>query len=170
MQPGTSTGGENYGWRCYEGDHEFNLTGCDTPASYTFPVYEFGHGPHCSVTGGYVYRGSMFPAMYGHYLFTDFCSSNFWSMSPDGGSGFNTVDHGAFSISGVSTFGENNMGELFVASLPDGTIYHVQELTLTIPVSHDVSITVMILLSMIIPVFLVKKGCGFFVAEMNRSI
>jgi glucose/arabinose dehydrogenase len=63
FQPVSSSGGENYGWRCYEGNNPFNTAGCGDPDYYTFPVFEYGHqGTGCtgSVTGGFVYRGAMY--------------------------------------------------------------------------------------------------------------
>ncbi|HEC60847.1 MAG TPA: glucose dehydrogenase, partial [bacterium] len=74
FQPASSNGNENYGWRCYEGNHPYNTSGCGPPSNYTFPIFEFNlSGNNCSVIGGYVYRGSQYPAMYGHYLLTDYC-------------------------------------------------------------------------------------------------
>ncbi|MBK9613731.1 MAG: PQQ-dependent sugar dehydrogenase [Dehalococcoidia bacterium] len=63
-EPAGSTGGNNYGWRCYESNAEYNFDSCDAGVDYTFPLFEYPHNDStggCSVTGGYVYRGAMFP-------------------------------------------------------------------------------------------------------------
>ena len=52
-------GGENYGWRCYEGTNSYNTSGCGGSSLYTFPIHQYNHNSGgCSVTGGYIYRGS----------------------------------------------------------------------------------------------------------------
>lgn len=62
--------GGNYGWRCYEGNHPYNLSGCS--GSYIFPIYEYSHIEGISITGGYVYRGNQFPELTGKYIYGDF--------------------------------------------------------------------------------------------------
>ena len=127
FQAASGSGGENYGWSCYEGNHTFNTSGCGPMSQYTFPIGEYNHSLGCSVTGGFVYRGSQFPAMVGHYLFTDFCSGIFWSLFPDGG-GWQMTQLETFS-GFYSTFGEGVNGELYVARYDNGTIYHIQDST-----------------------------------------
>jgi glucose/arabinose dehydrogenase len=61
--------GINYGWRCYEGNNTYNTTGCAAQSTMTFPVAAYDHsGGKCSITGGYVYRGTQFPALQGRYF------------------------------------------------------------------------------------------------------
>ncbi|HEX2395540.1 MAG TPA: PQQ-dependent sugar dehydrogenase, partial [Bacteroidales bacterium] len=79
-QPAESSGGENYGWRCYEGENDFNLDSCDTNTAFVFPVHTYNHGIECSVTGGYVYRGKENSSYYGRYFFADFCSDKIWML------------------------------------------------------------------------------------------
>lgn len=126
FEPSGSAGGINYGWRCYEGSQPFNLTGCGPIGDYTFPIHEYGHGPACAIIGGFVYRGNLFPTANGHYLFGDFCSGELWSLSPDGGSGWDLHEHGSvlppFS---ASAFGEDASGEVYLGSLADETVYQV---------------------------------------------
>jgi glucose/arabinose dehydrogenase len=64
-QPALSNGGENYGWRCYEGNHPFKTSDCSPPNNYVFPVFEYSHdfGDNCAVVAGYVYRGEKYPEM-----------------------------------------------------------------------------------------------------------
>ncbi|MBC8173422.1 MAG: PQQ-dependent sugar dehydrogenase [Chitinophagales bacterium] len=127
FQPASSTGGENYGWRCYEGNHEFNTSLCDLGATYFFPVYEYPHSfatGGFALTGGYVYRGSEFPGMYGYYVATDFVTGNFWIISPDGIGGFTTEFLGNIQ-SDISSFGEGMDGEIYACNLSSGDIYHM---------------------------------------------
>lgn len=66
--------GGNYGWRTMEGSRCFDPeTGCDRDG-LTLPVWEYGHSVGCSITGGLVYRGEAIPALYGWYVFSDYCT------------------------------------------------------------------------------------------------
>ena len=133
-QPADSSGGENYGWRCYEGNEPFNTTGCDDADAYVFPIFDYPHSVGQAVTGGFVYRGSRYPALVGHYLFADYTSGNFWTASRNG-SEWNVVPYGTLpGISRPSTFGEGCDGELYVADynflgLSLTAIYRIQENT-----------------------------------------
>ncbi len=131
-QLSVSTGGENYGWRCYEGTSPFNSTGCDTPGNYKFPVFEYLHSPHCSVTGGYVYRGTEYPDLDGHYIFADYCSGHFWSLKWDGSSVYDVTEFGVLQTA-VSTFGENIDGELYAAGRNTGTVYRIRQTEQVVP-------------------------------------
>ena len=112
FQPASSSGGENWGWRCYEGNNTFNTSGCGPASNYDFPVHTFNHASgRCSVTGGYVYRGCAMPDMIGHYFFADYCSGQIWERDPDTG-----VVTELFNLSfGLTTFGEDEDGELYFA-------------------------------------------------------
>ena len=128
FQPAASRGGENYGWKVMEGTLCDSADACpaSTPpcnsAAYTDPVLEYGHGPHCSVTGGYVYRGSRLPQLRGTYFFGDFCSGVIWAASRQG-TGF-TVRTLANGLPDLITFGEDKDGELYVASL-EGSVFRL---------------------------------------------
>jgi glucose/arabinose dehydrogenase len=132
FQASGSTGGENYGWRCFEGMSNFNSSGgCLGSSNYVFPIHQYsntGFGGDCSVTGGYVYRGSLFPDMTGYYFYGDYCSGKIWSLHDSSGSWFNEF-HGNFTVNGLSTFGEDNSGELYVAGLNSGKIFHLIDST-----------------------------------------
>ncbi len=122
FQPASSPGGENYGWRCYQGNAPYNTTGCGGSELYTFPIHQYSHSFGCSVTGGYVYRGSQFPAMYGKYFFADYCSDRIWTIRDAGG--IWTVElYGQFSGNNFTTFGEDANGQLYVAGYSTGIIY-----------------------------------------------
>ncbi len=120
-QPST-TAGLNYGWRCYEGSAPYNTTGCPPPGNLTFPEAEYssssGSG-NCSVTGGYVYRGSLWPALQGLYFAADVCSGKLFTVDPAG----TLVDLGGYGGSWVS-FGVDNNDELFVVDI-SGNIYRI---------------------------------------------
>ena len=129
FQPAGATGGINYGWRCYEGNHPYNTSGCGPITDYTFPIYEYSHADGCSVSGGYVYRGSQYPDMYSHYVFTDYCSGYFWDIVSDGLGGWTTTRHDNLQGFGYVAFGEATDGEIYVANIGNGTIYHLTEQT-----------------------------------------
>ena len=133
IQPAGSPGGENYGWRCYEGNHAFNTTGCDPIDTYTFPVFEYSHTDGCSVTGGYVYRGSQYPALAGRYLFTDYCSGIFWDLAfVDGG--WQATKHTNLAAFGYVAFGEDAQGELYVVNRTSGTVSTLSAVAATVRV------------------------------------
>lgn len=125
FQAAGSAGGQNYGWRCYEGNQPYNLSGCNPdPGVYDFPIHEYTHGEGCAITGGFVYRGAAYPTLSGHYFFADYCSGVIWDLLPDGMGGWTLTDHGAL-LSNPTTFGENARGELFVADAATGTVYAI---------------------------------------------
>jgi len=130
FQPANSTGGENYGWDCFEGSEMFALSspecGNDT---YFDPIFEYpNNGDGCSVTGGFVYRGSDYPELYGKYIFTDFCSGQFWTIQQNENGTFTSQKVGNFNNFDYSSFGEDQNGELYLAGLATGTIFRVTEL------------------------------------------
>ena len=84
FQPASSTGGENYGWRCYEGNHAYNTGGCPSSNTMVFPVWEYTHSYGCSITGGDIYRGSAIDGLQGTYFFGDYCTNKIWSFRYDG--------------------------------------------------------------------------------------
>lgn len=117
----TAAPGSNFGWRIYEGNACTGLDPCNTPAKYVAPyiVYESGGGaPRCSVTGGYVYRGSQTPSLSGRYVYADFCTGEIISAITNG-IYVPVVDTDEM----ISSFGENRSGELYVAGLVSGKIF-----------------------------------------------
>jgi hypothetical protein len=123
FQPFDSPGGENYGWRCYEGFHEFDTSGCDGSASYDFPIFEYNHGNgNCSVTGGYVYRGTDSELLYGVYIFIDYCSGIMKGIGDVNVDPIPTYDFGNFGF-GSTSFGQDQNGEMYLAK--NGTIFKV---------------------------------------------
>ncbi len=129
VQPANSSGGENYGWRCYEGDANFNTGGCGPRAGFTFPVHIYpnqgANGAGCSITGGYVYRGSAFPSLQGQYIYADYCSGRFWSLRTDGQGGWVNTEWLNLGNFEFVAFGEDHRGELYVASISSGRIFRI---------------------------------------------
>ncbi len=124
FQPASSSGGENYGWRIMEGAHCFNpREGCD-PSGLTLPVGEYGREGGCSVTGGYVYRGSAYPWLDGLYFFADYCSGIVWSLERSGADEWEMAQQMDVDFT-VSSFGEDRAGELYLVGHNDGTIYRL---------------------------------------------
>ncbi len=124
FQPAGSKGGENYGWAVMEARHCFRpASGCDT-TGMTPPIFEYSHGEGCSITGGYVYRGGEFPALDGVYLFTDYCSGNLWATRQVGAGAFETERIGTLPGS-ISSFGEDEDGELYAVQDDEGAVYRV---------------------------------------------
>ncbi len=131
FQPATSNGGENYGWRCYEGNHPANLTGCPPIASFTFPIAEYSHSSGCSVTGGHIYRGLMYPRMQGVYLYGDYCSGRVWGLQQVDGTWQNQLlTDTSYSI---ATFGEDEAGTLYLSNISNGTVYEISDSVVAVP-------------------------------------
>jgi glucose/arabinose dehydrogenase len=119
----SGVGGLNFGWNVTEGNHCYQpATGCNTDG-LTAPVTDYGHDLGCTVVGGYVYRGSKYPAMAGAYLFADYCSGRIFAIDPaiDGYRAPVEVGNGG---GGLSSFGQDTAGELYVTHL-DGDVSRV---------------------------------------------
>jgi glucose/arabinose dehydrogenase len=132
FQPGTSTGGENYGWRCYEGNVAFNLTGCAPASTMTFPVQVYNHSTGCSLTGGRVYRGCRMPENHGTYFYADYCSSVIWSFRIVNGVVTDFANRtaelapgGGLSITSITSFGEDANGEIYICDQNGGEIFMI---------------------------------------------
>jgi glucose/arabinose dehydrogenase len=123
VQPASSTGGENYGWNIMEGLHCFRSKTCETKG-LIMPVVEYGHDAGCSVTGGMMYRGSLFPQLDGTYLYGDYCSGRIWGMRRSGDQWI-TRELLKSRLS-ISTFGEDEAGELYVADYDGGGIFRIE--------------------------------------------
>jgi glucose/arabinose dehydrogenase len=124
----TIASGKNYGWRCYEGNHTYNTSGCNYP-EYIPPVWEYSQGPHCSVTGGYVYRGMNVPELTGKYIYADYCSGTVWSLEYDGTS---TNNQTLLTVpASVVSFGVDECNELYIVTFSPDRIYRF---TPTVPI------------------------------------
>jgi glucose/arabinose dehydrogenase len=127
FQAASSIGGENYGWRRMEGRHCYEpSSGCEDP-SLVVPVIEYQHAPRvCSVTGGYVYRGSRNVRLRGVYIYADLCSSTFWGATRDLQTGAVTTEV-LLDLDGFATtsFGESVEGELYVVEYLTGALFRI---------------------------------------------
>lgn len=124
FEPANSPGGVNYGWRvmeglhCYDDDEDSGNAPC-FDASLTDPVHEYSHDFGCSITGGYVYRGSRVGGLDGTYFFADYCSHRVWSFRynlVDGKTEF--VERTASLDPGdnIFSFGEDETGEVYMCA------------------------------------------------------
>jgi glucose/arabinose dehydrogenase len=117
--------GLNYGWNRMEGLHCFEpSSGCDR-TGLTLPVVEYDHGDGCSVTGGYVYRGSAIPEIQGVYFYSDFCSGFVRGFRFVGGAPTDSREYSDLEPEGdrsVSSFGEDAAGELYLTTF-GGRVY-----------------------------------------------
>lgn len=126
-QPAASTGGENYGWNIMEGSQCYNATSCDT-SGLTLPVTEYAtHSDgNCAVTGGMVYRGQDYPGMQGIYFYADYCSGQIWGLKYDGAAWQNSPTPFDASFT-ITSFGEDEEGNLYVTDYSNGNIYMLVE-------------------------------------------
>lgn len=124
--PAGEGAGWNFGWRCYEGSQEYNTTDCGAEGEYEFPVFEYTQvGENgCSVTGGFVYRGSDYPLLDGYYFFADYCNDRIYSLHDNAGQWL-MEDHGQYADNNFTTFGEDGSGELYIAGISSGKVYKI---------------------------------------------
>ena len=125
FEPRGSAGGRNYGWKIMEGSLcggggssacPAGVPPCTSPL-FTPPLYEYSHGSgDCSVTGGYVYRGSAMPSFQGVYFYGDYCTGRIW------GNGQLLTARAP----NLTTFGEDAAGELYAAT-EGGVFYRIIE-------------------------------------------
>ncbi|GJM16711.1 MAG: hypothetical protein DHS20C13_20380 [Thermodesulfobacteriota bacterium] len=133
-QPGNSGGGENYGWRCMEGTQCTGLSGCTCNApELTIPIHDYDSTQSdCSVTGGYVYRGSAIPSLDGTYFFADYCTGRIWSFKWNGSTMTEFQERTAElapdtgAINNITSFGEDAAGEIYIVD-QDGEIFKIIE-------------------------------------------
>lgn len=127
--------GANYGWKIMEGTTCYNTTSCDM-TGLTLPVYDYARsGGNCSVTGGYVYRGSNNTFAPGHYIFSDYCSGRIWSLDYNGNNA--TTELLLSSGMSISSFGEDESGELYIADYGNGNLYRIAPIVTSIEYSKD---------------------------------
>jgi len=137
FQPADSDGGENYGWRAYEGRDVYDSSLTDRVDEHVPPIAQFRHGADdapirngCSITGGYVYRGDAHEGLQGAYIYGDYCSKDVAAFRYCDGQvvGHQRVPGLTGLSSGLSSFGEGNDGELYLVYHGSGA---VEKLTAT---------------------------------------
>ncbi len=122
FQPASSTGGENYGWNCFEGTSTFP-GGSSCTASTVDPILEHSHGGgRCSITGGFRIRSLEIGALYADYVYADYCSDQMWFAQRDGSGNWTSAVWADNTANSVVAFGEDEAGEVYVVS-QSGTIY-----------------------------------------------
>lgn len=118
LLPATSQGGENFGWPMNEGTECMDPQHCNDPGLVA-PVVTYGHDMNCAVVGGYVYRGPTATGLQGTYLYGDLCTGGVFTFR-DG----RRVELGYQPIK-ISSFGEDQNGDVYVCDLQGGTVYRV---------------------------------------------
>lgn len=117
--------GGNYGWNIMEGFQCFSPpTGCNS-AGLEMPVWVYNHSVGQSITGGYVYRGTRVPELYGKYIYGDFVSGRIWSLSYDGTNPPQNSELLNTSLA-ISTFGRDENNRLFIVDY-GGRIFQFEE-------------------------------------------
>ncbi len=114
--PAGSPGGANFGWSIMEGLHGYDG---EAQPGLLLPAAEYSHAEGCSITGGYVYRGSM-PEWNGVYLYGDYCSGKVWGLILSNGQWQSRVQFEAGVT--ITSFGEDETGELYLTS-DNGSVY-----------------------------------------------
>ncbi len=131
--------GNNYGWRVMEGPQcTPGVSRKCSKENYTLPIYSYRHDTGRSITGGYVYRGGAIPQLCGTYIYGDFVNQAIWGLRYKDGK---LVQHKTlydpksiwslaidyFRDDGllISTFGEDEEGEVYVGAYQSGTIYRI---------------------------------------------
>jgi len=136
FQSAGSAGGQNYGWRVMEGSLCYNPSTNCNKSGKTLPVTEYDHTLGCSVTGGYVYRGTAYSALKGTYFYGDYCSGRLFGLKKDPSTGWQSVQLLDTSYN-ISTFGEDEFGEVYLADYAGGKIYQLASTTFAdVPVTH----------------------------------
>ncbi|HKO00846.1 MAG TPA: PQQ-dependent sugar dehydrogenase [Thermoanaerobaculia bacterium] len=126
LQPATSIGGENYGWRRMEATHCFNPTANCQDSSFTLPILEYSHaGGACSITGGYRYHGAKYPRLHDIYFYGDFCSGAIFGARQQS-DGTWTSQLLLSTRMAISSFGEDANGEIYVIDW-NGGVYQITD-------------------------------------------
>ena len=146
FETSSSSGGINYGWNIMEGNHCYPENSQCSSESYTLPLFEYPNNANyvrtllgmkqkydmdgCSITGGYIYRGSEIKDLYGKYIFGDYCTGKIWSLKIDTElKDMKITDHTEEILESMgkrefylSSFGQSNDNELFIIDY-SGSIY-----------------------------------------------
>lgn len=123
FQPAKQAGGKNYGWNTTEGGECYQpSSGCEREGLVE-PIIDYEHGLGCSVTGGMRYRGQATPAFEDAYFFGDYCSGRIWSLSSKGEQW--TMNELLDTDMSLSSFGEDEQGELYVLDMSDGKLFRL---------------------------------------------
>jgi glucose/arabinose dehydrogenase len=118
--------GLNFGWNIMEGSACYSpASGC-SQTGLTQPILDYGHGDGCSVTGGYVYRGSAIPELRGHYFYGDYCSGWVKSFLLSGTRAGQPLDWATLRPSSqITSFGEDASGEVYLI-VSSGRVFRIE--------------------------------------------
>lgn len=116
--------GGNYGWNIMEGSNCFESSSCDQN-DLQLPITEYDHDLGNSITGGYVYRGSKFPELVGHYFYGDFGSGRIWALD------VNNLDSDPELFSNtdfnISSFGVDENNEIYLLNFATGSVHQLEK-------------------------------------------
>lgn len=115
-------GGLNFGWNVMEGMSCYLSSGCDM-TGLVLPILQYENGANCSVTGGYVYRGTALTGLQGHYFYSDYCGGFLRSFRVDRGAVADEQDWG-IDAGNVTSFGVDVDGELYML-VADGRVLKI---------------------------------------------
>ncbi|WP_080056472.1 PQQ-dependent sugar dehydrogenase [Spirosoma aerolatum] len=130
--PSNATAPQNYGWPCYEGTHAYN-SNCSGSDTYHMPLLDYSgynYGSGASITGGYVYRGTVYPKLYGWYVFGDYQRGTYWSLKRADDGTFQQITQLSLPTVLPVSFGQDPNGELYVLSFAEGKLYRIIERTI----------------------------------------
>lgn len=122
-----NAGGLNYGWNLLEGTACYPPGNACSPAGITLPVLDYDHGNGCSVTGGYVYRGSALPEIAGRYFYSDFCNGWLRSFLVVNGTATERLDWHVTPIGSIQSFGVDSRNELYALTSGGGVYKLVRD-------------------------------------------
>jgi len=114
---------KNLGWSAFEGADRIHEThALDERGELIWPVATYTHDDGCSVTGGYVYRGTALPRLSGRYLYGDFCSGAIWTLEPTADGYVEDVRRERVRVPQLTHIGQDSGGRIVFASAT-GAIY-----------------------------------------------
>jgi glucose/arabinose dehydrogenase len=125
FQPAAMPAGQNFGWPILEGTICWHTQSCDR-TGLQLPIIEYRtyEDGNCVVIGGYVYRGQRYPLLQGAYLYGDFCTGRVWTATRnDSGEWISTEMLKLNSL--ISSFGEDEAGELYITDIYRGVVYRI---------------------------------------------
>ena len=133
VKPAGPAGGYNFGWSCYEGNHftgdyynYFDNSTCLPASAYDAAAFEYTHSTgDCSITGGFVYRSPSYLDLPGNYFYSDYCRPSIRTLSGSIGNFTPTEVLPQSQFAAPSTFGENVIGDLYVANMNAGTVHRI---------------------------------------------
>jgi len=122
--PAYSPGGSNFGWSFREGFHPYKGTP-PAGAKLVDPIWEYTHDQGCAIIGGFIYRGTALPKLNGLYIYGDNCSGNIWGLQKDSSGKWQNRLMFQSGLA-ISSFGQDQAGELYLLDLNGGGIYQLQ--------------------------------------------